>query len=331
MVARYRLDVAGHAKAFFRLMQAGAVGATVSACAAMNDLYRADEVVKSPRGSFDRLPHERVAAVNLSRSPYCELVVRAQNGQLVTRPNPRACLPPDDNERESEPRLDPYGVKTAEEARNLLQSLLIKRSERICETHKGAIVSYSAGANLSLTLISAALGTAGALATGGTTQVLSGLSALAGTSRAGIQEDVFHKLLAPAVVKQINQDRTEYLDKMMAKRGKSVSEYNIGDATADVLRYHDRCSFYSGLASLSEKAGKVPSRTEVINAEMADLQDQLNKSAARVKDLQTQQEEAKGKDNALIGQLGQQLKTEFETQRLLRIRIRNLSGLIGAR
>jgi hypothetical protein len=310
------------------LTLAGAAALALSGCAAMNDLYRADEVVKSPRGRNDGLPHERIAAVNLSHSPYCELVVRAQGGELAppaargSPRNPRTCRGPDAAERDTEPRLDPNAKMTKEEARNLLQSLLIKRSERICETHKGAIVSYSAGANLSLTLISAALGTAGALATGGTTQVLSGLSALAGTSRAGIQEDVFHKLLAPAVVKQINQDRTEYLDKISPNREKSVSQYNVADAVADVMRYHDRCSFYSGLASLTEKAGKVPSRAEVMNAEMAELQQQLDKSLARVKELQGQI--GSGNDALVRGQL----RIEFQTQGLLRMRIRSLSGLI---
>jgi hypothetical protein len=306
----------------------GLLALGMSGCAAMNDLYRADEVVKSPRGKNDWSPHERVAPVNLSRSPYCELVVRAQGGVLAppvhkdSSPSDRGCQAPDPTERDSEPRLDPRAQMSPEEARNLLQSLLIKRSERICETHKGAIVSYSAGANLSLTLISAALGTAGALATGGTTQVLSGLSALAGTTRAGIQEDVFHKILAPAVVKQINQDRAEHLDKITPNRTKKITEYNVADAVADVIRYHDRCSFYSGLASLTEKAGKVPSRAEVMNAEMAELQGQLAKSIARVKELNEQR--GTGNDKPIQ----RQLDVEFETQRLIRLRIQVLSGLI---
>lgn len=311
--------------AFPIALLAGVSASGLGGCAAMNDLYRADDVVKAPRGKFDGLPHERIEAIDLTNRPYCDLYKRAQGDSRVN------CSGRDT----TQPILDVPATMPAVDARNLLQSMLIARSERICQTHKGAIVSYSAGANLTLGLTSAALGTAGALVTGGASNILAGLAAIAATGRASVQEDVFHKILAPAVVKQINEDRKNfYNESIVPRRGKSIAEYNTADAVTDVLRYHDKCSFYSGLSSLADTAGRTPTRAQALNAEMLELQGQVEKSDARAKAIAEQLKSDKLQAleattrNQTVAALQRQLAAEYATQLSLRQRIRALTALV---
>ena len=144
--------------------------------------------------------------------------------------------------------------------RNALQDYIRSLSVKICSNHLASISGTQAGINVAGQAIIAALGAAGAVVTGGASQVISGASGATAGTLSAFNEHVFRKKLADAVVNQIRNDRTQAWAEIIENRNKGINAtstdaYTPEGAIADVKRYHDMCSLYHGLASLASIAG----------------------------------------------------------------------------
>tara|TARA_R110001583_G_scaffold140307_1_gene292537 strand:+ start:25505 stop:26272 length:768 start_codon:yes stop_codon:yes gene_type:complete len=148
-------------------------------------------------------------------------------------------------------------AKDNQKARNELQGAILRRSERACEDHKAAIYTNAAMFNVSTGFLTSALAGAGAIVTGQTaSNILAGTAALSNSTRSLVNEEVYQQMIASAVIAEIDQNRKTLSEKISEKRKEVIEEYTVEDAILDVERYNNACSFYQGISSLVQKAGK---------------------------------------------------------------------------
>ena len=178
-------------------------------------------------------------------------------------------------------------------ARNRLQAHVMRISDRICENHKAAIVADQAGINLLADVANLGVSAAGAVVTGGTSRLMSAVSAAIVGTRASFNENLYQKFIAPAITKRIDIDRQEIKLDIDGKRASPHDLYTVDDALYDAQRYHLKCSFYSGLSSLAAEGQKTAderasieaiikidnARVAALDGEMAQLRDQRTKAA----------------------------------------------------
>jgi len=143
-----------------------------------------------------------------------------------------------------------------------LQDIIIQKSDLACDKRKAAIMANQDFANFGLGFASLLLSGAGSIVTGGNaSQILSALStATQGT--ADLTNEVFYnQILAPGLVKKIENDRTA---KLKAIRSAQTNALNTGDSstyTADraiyeAVEYNNICSFYYAISTLVDDANK---------------------------------------------------------------------------
>ncbi|MCC9623109.1 hypothetical protein LPB41_15565 [Thalassospira sp. MA62] len=145
----------------------------------------------------------------------------------------------------------------SEKERNELQGVILRRSETACQNHKAAIYTNSAVFNVSTGFLTSALAGAGAIVNGQmATSILAGTAALSNSTRSLVNEEVYQQMLSTAIISEIELNRKEFLAEISKKRASTTTDYTVEDAILDAERYNNLCSFYKGVASLVQKAGK---------------------------------------------------------------------------
>jgi len=93
--------------------------------------------------------------------------------------------------------------------RNRLQSIILDRSDAICEQHKADAFGLASNVNLVLTAITAAFSGSAAIVTGVAASALSGGAAFITGGQAAVNENIYHKLFVGTIVAAIDKSRTE--------------------------------------------------------------------------------------------------------------------------
>lgn len=169
--------------------------------------------------------------------------------------------------------------------RNRFQDYLMWRSEQKCEAHKAGIIGVQSSVNFVLSTVTTGVAAVAAIVTAPATSIMAAIAAITSGTRAHFNDDIFEKFIAPAVVKKIVEDRTQKILDIQNKRstksadGKTseprpMKEYTLEEGIVDVERYHQLCSFESGLASLvdpkqkfADTAAGLKQRIELLRAQ----------------------------------------------------------------
>jgi len=137
--------------------------------------------------------------------------------------------------------------------RNELQSLVMRRSNAICDQHKGDILANAAVTNVGLGVggvITSALGAA-LVGTRAKTNLAAATAVLTGT-QAHINQEFYQKQFAGTIITAINTSRAGQKTEIDQKRRQPLGDYSIDDALIDAQDYHYRCSFYHGVAQVTK-------------------------------------------------------------------------------
>jgi hypothetical protein len=185
-------------------------------------------------------------------------------------------------------------------------------SDEICAKHQADILSQSAATNLVLGTLTSALAGAAAIVSGLGASALAGGAAFSNATRSGINEEVYAKHFAPAIVKDIQLERNRKKAAMENKRGRTIAEYTLEEALFDVNEYHQSCSFYEALVRVS----KATERTLPSPEELMKHADDLQKRIAEVETKRTAAATAGQTDQernyrTLITQLQRQIELTY--------------------
>jgi hypothetical protein len=150
------------------------------------------------------------------------------------------------------------------EARNRLRSDLVKRSDLICSQTQAQIVGANDLVNFSLAEITTVLAGAGAIVTGATAaKILSGSAAATNATRTQMNEVFYQNAFKQAIIQKINDIRVTQLAHLnkLSFTGDADSSpptalklYSTEAMLNDVVDYHNKCSFYAGVTSLTQTA-----------------------------------------------------------------------------
>jgi hypothetical protein len=149
--------------------------------------------------------------------------------------------------------------------RNRLQSVLLSRSDALCESHKGDIHAAASGFNFGLGLATTLLSGAGAIASGQAAQrTYAAFASSTNATRSILNEQVYQQQVAGAITSAVDSARRRKSDEIAGQRLVPVSRYSVDEAIRDAQEYHFQCSFYAGLTELknaiSERNAKEPQR-----------------------------------------------------------------------
>lgn len=164
---------------------------------------------------------------------------------------------------------------SAELCRNRLMDHLVMLSDQRCAAHKAAIEANAAGTNFAFSSLTTLLGGAGAIVTGAdAARALAGSAGAVSGVHANWNESIYQKNVATAIVAKIDESRQALLEKMMTARSNPSAVYTVDAMLADVYRYHDSCSFYSGLMNLG-KSATAPATADALRGRIASLRAQI--------------------------------------------------------
>lgn len=171
------------------------------------------------------------------------------------------------------------------EGRNSTMDFLIMRSDIICEKHTAAIISGTAATNFVLAEITTVLSGLGAIFTPtSTVRALSGAASISNATRAQYNEAVLQNMLNTTVVAAIRETRKGLLDGLEARRLTKIESYSGYQMIDEVVRYHQACSFYSGLVALKDAAQKIRPSSAEVNESIENVEARLDAVRIRIKD-----------------------------------------------
>lgn len=166
----------------------------------------------------------------------------------------------------------------ASTCRNRLMDHLILLSDQRCATHKANIEANAAGANFAFSSVTTLLGGAGAIVTGAdAARALAGSAGAVSGVHANWNESIYQKNVATAIVAKIDENRQSIYDKMITARNSPLLVYSIDAMLADVYRYHDACSFYSGVMTLG-KSATAPLTADALRGRIASIRAQISEN-----------------------------------------------------
>jgi hypothetical protein len=185
--------------------------------------------------------------------------------------------------------------------RNRLQTHLMSLSDRNCECHKGAIYANAAGSNFGLGTLTSVFGTTGALVSGeAASRVLSGLAGVTNATRAQMNENFYQNYLAGAILKAIDKDRAQTAQEIERRQVLVLDRYSLDAAIRDAQAYHQKCSFYAGVAALTAEAAKIGPSTNELKGQLDEIRNQI---AANESSFGKGSEQAKKLNDPLLRQL----------------------------
>ncbi|MFN8545345.1 MAG: hypothetical protein U0807_14210 [Candidatus Binatia bacterium] len=152
-------------------------------------------------------------------------------------------------------------------ARNEVMDQAMLHCDQVCPIHQAGFVSQSALTSTILGVASVALSAAGAVSTGGATQVLSAASAATqGTDRT-LTDKVYHSKVDTAVGAAIDAAQSAKRAQIIASQRLPVETYGIYAGMRDVVEYHELCSFAKGLQFLQDNASGAKDEADKTEAE----------------------------------------------------------------
>lgn len=173
--------------------------------------------------------------------------------------------------------------------RNRLIEIIKDRADEICHIHKASILSNAAAFNFATSLTSTIL--SGVSSAVGGAVALSAASSSVGVLGTEIRANVYQNILAPAVLKKIDElqkERWKTIDGHFVDLGNA---YTIDRAIRDLNQYHHECSFFRGIMELAEGTRVEPMTRTEIDTEITALQTENAaleaKFAGKDKDLNT--------------------------------------------
>lgn len=166
----------------------------------------------------------------------------------------------------------------ASNCRNRLMDHLIMLSDQRCSAHKAAIEANAAGANFAFSSVTTLLGGAGAIVTGAdAARALAGSAGIVSGVQSNWNESIYQKNVASAIVAKIDENRQSIYDKMITARNNPSLTYSVDAMLADVYRYHDACSFYSGVMNLG-KTATAPLTADALRGRIASIRSQMTEN-----------------------------------------------------
>lgn len=160
-----------------------------------------------------------------------------------------------DSDKDNKLRL--AHLSRAKMYRDMLQDAIIGVSNTVGSAHVATILRVEDSINLYTGVLDLAFDAASVIATPpGMKTLFAALSGIAGGTRALVNQEVYNNFIGPAIVKAIHKERLEALAKILESRKKSIHEYNVEQAIADAVAYHETWSFYLGMQSLVEAGQK---------------------------------------------------------------------------
>lgn len=186
--------------------------------------------------------------------------------------------------------------------RDRLQDYLMMRSDQMCERHRSGILSTQSVANFAMSTVTTGLTATAAIVLAPATNILAALGAITTGTRAAFNADIYQKYVGPAVVKKINDTRSDKRKEILAKRTtqpvdaeqprkiRQISEYTAEGAIGDVEIYNQYCSFAWGLASLADTNAKFSDTSLGIQQRITDLRKQQLDNAKQAEELRTKKD-----------------------------------------
>jgi len=193
------------------------------------------------------------------------------------------------------------------QARNRLVRQLMTLSDELCAKHQADIMAQSAATNVFLGTATSVLAGAGAIVGGIAAQALSGGGAFTNATRSTINEEIYAKAFAPAIVRNIHTDRPPKgagIEQRLMKDG--TADYPIDLALKEVTEYHQSCSFHNAIVRVSSATERtVPSEADILKR-IADLRQHLDT-------LRTQRDAAHQKWQLALGKPeARELQADYE-------------------
>jgi len=255
----------------FRVL-ALASGLVLSGCA--TGLMTTDPVISDGTGETDFFNHRR--PFNLDDDCFPEQTDRSA----------------DDGEQECRPAyvqiIEADSAEDKKTLRNRLYFLLLRRSNANCEQHKAAILANHSQFNFLSTASTGILSGVSALVTGTlASQVMAATASGITVTQSAFNEKMLYNILAPAIVRKIEQFREVSRQALEHKVGGDFSDYHVDEMLMDITRHNQSCSIYHALSAL-------------VNDQ--DPYDRYRKTSERLKVL----EEQLKKNQALLGEINQQ-------------------------
>ncbi|MEM6904875.1 MAG: hypothetical protein AAF568_03190 [Pseudomonadota bacterium] len=139
--------------------------------------------------------------------------------------------------------------------RNRLQDHLVYLSNDVCDINKAAMFGKITTSNILFDLSTIGLAAASTIVTGvNASRILSGAATATAGSRASLNENLIQNQLVTTLTRTIDNDRLEFLKSLASLRSQDLDSYTVEAAIADAILYHQKCSIYSALATLSVSA-----------------------------------------------------------------------------
>jgi len=149
----------------------------------------------------------------------------------------------------------PDDMTQARMYRNMLQDAIIGVSNTVGSAHVAKILGVEDSLNLTTGFLDLLFdGIAVMVTPAGTKTIFAGLSGVAGATRSLINEEVYSNIIAPAIIKAIDAERTDAWKEIVQNRTKDVRDYNVEQAIADAIAYHEAWSFYGGMQRIAKAA-----------------------------------------------------------------------------
>ncbi len=142
--------------------------------------------------------------------------------------------------------------------RNILIGNLIAISDGMCEKHMKTILGNEAAVNIITGTLTNAFSGAATVVTGGMSKtILAALAFFSNSERSLFNETIYKSVLVPAIIKKINETRLNVRRDIMAKyetnKNAAYEDYPVNFALADIIKYHQSCSFMVGLQKALEE------------------------------------------------------------------------------
>ena len=147
--------------------------------------------------------------------------------------------------------------------RNGIQDRLINASVISCSDYKKDVLRFKGDLDFFSKSISLGLDAAGALATGGASQILSGTAAAVLGVGTAADAAYLNSLTLSVITKSIDDARAQILTQIRMQQKKSHDNYSIESALADALAYHQSCSIIAGIQKADETVSD--SKQESVN------------------------------------------------------------------
>ena len=161
-------------------------------------------------------------------------------------------------------------ASSPDDRNQIMNDLILLIDHRYYQIERN-LYAHKSWADFTGSVVSAGLGTAGAIAGGNTAQIMSALIAALESTKTAVNKDLLQGQTITAIIAKMRANRATKLVAIRQSMAKNLTDYPLSQGLIDLMEYYNDGTFVGAIQSITEQAAAETQNAKTANQKLKNI------------------------------------------------------------